>query len=121
MSKRVVTVKRRGIRLKQLSADDPGLLDLLESDLCADDDEAEDPDEARAAQAEVPPLGDVVREVREGLEEALKLLEQAIAGSRRDDGTEQLTAGAVPGAPSADRMRRDDPQAAAGPRPKAGR
>jgi hypothetical protein len=77
-------LRRRGIRLKHIGPDDPGIQELLDSDLCQPE-EAEEPEEPDdpAVTAEtgptIPPLSEVAREVLEGLRDTLAVLERNIA------------------------------------------
>lgn len=74
-------MKRRGINLKFLEDGDPGLEELLTSDLChpeTEDDELFDPYEEDLE----PALGDLVDEVQEALEDALKFLDEGLGAVR---------------------------------------
>ncbi len=76
-------MKRRGINLKFLEDGDPGLEELFTSDLChpeAEDDELFDPYEEDLE----PALGDLVDEVQEALEDALKFLDEGLGAVRTD-------------------------------------
>jgi hypothetical protein len=69
-----MSVKKRRIRLKRLALDDPGILALIDSDLCTPDD-AEDNDGHRSDLATgIPPLHVIAGEVLAGLEDTLRLL-----------------------------------------------
>jgi hypothetical protein len=78
-----MAVKRRGIRLKQLSPDDSSLQELLDSDLCLPDD-PDDPafiGEAAPDEPEGPSVAELTREVLEGLHETLAILEPGSPGA----------------------------------------
>ena len=74
--------RKRGIRLKTLDADDPALLELLDTVLCAAPGRASDAAGLAPAglQATSPPA--VARMVREELQTALDLLDEGLAAVR---------------------------------------
>jgi hypothetical protein len=72
-----MTVKRRGIRLKQLTQEDPGIQQLLDSDLCLPEEGPDDLD--AASEAGEPPLPhEVTLEVLQGLRETLAMLQRNV-------------------------------------------
>ena len=82
-------LKRRGIRLKHLGPDDPGIQELLDSDLCGPEEpedpertaEPSDPEVTAETAPVIPPLSEIVSEVLEGLRDTLAVLEKDIANS----------------------------------------
>lgn len=73
-------MKRRGINLKFLEERDPGLVELLTSDLChpeTEEAEAFDPFD----DCHEPDFGDVADEIQEGLEQTLRLLDEGLAAA----------------------------------------
>jgi len=75
-----MVLKRRGIRLKELSPDDASLQELLDSDLCLPDD-PDDPVLGENAEPEGPAMAEVAREVLQGLRETLDVLNEAVGTS----------------------------------------
>jgi hypothetical protein len=76
--------RRRGIRLKALSPDDPGIQELLDSDLCVpeDPDDPEEIDQVPAGPPPTPPpVSEVAREVLAGLRETLAVLRGDLPGT----------------------------------------
>lgn len=68
--------KRRGIRLKDLDPDDPGIQELMDSDFCVPDDPdpPEPPEPPQPPEPHVPSPREIAREVIAALEETLVLL-----------------------------------------------
>jgi len=82
-----MVLKRRGIRLKELSPDDASLQELLDSDLCLPDD-PDDPVLGENAEPEGPAMAEVAREVLQGLRETLDVLNEAVGTQPRPPPTE---------------------------------
>lgn len=84
-----MTVRKRGIRLKELDADDPALLELLDTVLGAGPAVAIPPQRSAPAEPQSPAPADARRValmVREELESALGLLEEGLSAARADRG-----------------------------------
>lgn len=82
-----MTVRKRGIRLKELDADDPALLELLDTVLGAGPGAAAPPERpARAGRQPSAPADPrrVALMVREELESALGLLEEGLSAAGAD-------------------------------------